>query len=121
MSNGTAYESLSADAHTKAATAFVDRARSEHGDEIAKLYVFGSTVRGEASGRSSDVDVLIVLNDDTDLEATADLLRDIALDVMIKYGPVAELHTLFETTFNRYQQEGNPFIRNVITEGHTFE
>ena len=120
MSDETAHESLSADAHTEAAAAFVDRARSQHGDEIAELYVFGSTVRGEAHGRTSDVDVLIVLNDDADREATADTLRDIALDVMIEYGPAVELHILSETTFDRHQREGNLFIKNVVTEGRSY-
>lgn len=120
MSNGTANESTSADVHTAAAEAFVDRTRSEHGDDLADLYVFGSTVRGEAHGLASDVDVLIVLDDDADRETTADSLRDVAYDVMLEYGPVVELHILPESTFTRYQQEGNPFIRNVVTEGRSY-
>ena len=120
MSNETAHESLPEDAHANAAEAFVERARSQHGDELAELYVFGSTVRGEARGRASDVDVFIVLNDDTDRETTADSLRDIALDVIIEYGPAVELHILSESSFERYQQEGNPFIRNVVTEGRSY-
>jgi predicted nucleotidyltransferase len=120
MTNETATEPISPNAHTTAAEAFVDRARSQYGGEIAELYIFGSTVRGEAQGLASDVDVLIVLSDDTDREATAETLRDIALDVMIEYGPVVELHILSESTFIRYQQEKNPFIRNVVTEGHSY-
>lgn len=120
MRNETAAESTSADAHTAAAEAFVDRTRSRYGDEIVELYVFGSTVRGDAHGLASDVDVLVVLTDATDRDATADALRDIALDVMIKYGPVIELHILSESTFIRYQRDGNPFIRNVLTEGHSY-
>lgn len=120
MSNETAHESLPEDAHANAAAAFVERARSQHGDETKELYVFGSTVRGEAHGRASDVDVLVVLDDDTDRETTADSLRDISLDVMIEYGPAVELHILSETTFDRYQREGNPFIRNVVTEGRSY-
>lgn len=97
MSNETAYDALPADALTDAAEAFVDRARSHHGYEITKLYLFGSTVRGEAHGRASDVDVLLILNDDTDRDATASSLRDIAYDVMLEYGPVVEPHILSET------------------------
>lgn len=48
MSDELAYELLSADAHTDTAEAFVGRAWSQHGDEIAELYVFGSTIRDEA-------------------------------------------------------------------------
>ncbi|ODR80194.1 nucleotidyltransferase [Haladaptatus sp. W1] len=120
MGKETAHEPLPADAHANAAEAFVDRARSQHSDEIAELYVFGSTVRGETHGRASDVDVLIVLANDTDRDATADSLRDIALDVIIEYGPAVELHILSETTFDRHQREGNPFIRNVVTEGRSY-
>lgn len=120
MGNETANEATSADAHAVAAEAFVDRAWSQHGDEIAELYVFGSTVRGEAHGLASDVDVLIVLADVTDRDVTAYALRDFALDVMIEYGPVAELHILSESTFDQHQQEGNPFIRNVLSEGRSY-
>ena len=120
MTNETATESTSADTHADAAAAFVERARSQHSDEIAELYVFGSTVRGEASGRSSDVDVLIVLPDNPDRDAIADSLRDIAYDVMLEYGPLVELHILDRSTFERHQQEGNPFVRNVLREGRSY-
>lgn len=120
MSKERASGSLPAEAHTAAAEAFVERARSQFGDTISELYVFGSTIRGEAHGRASDVDVLIVLDDDTDRDVTADSLRDIALDVMIEHGPAVELHILSETTFDRYLQEGNPFIRNVVSEGRSY-
>lgn len=120
MGNERAPESLPAEAHTAAAEAFVGRARSQFGDVISELYVFGSTIRGDTHGRASDVDVLIVLHDDTDRDATADSLRDTALDVMIEHGPAVELHILSETTFDRYQDEGNPFIRNVVSEGRSY-
>lgn len=112
--------SVSASAHTEAADAFVGRVRSAYGDQITDLFVFGSTVRGEAKGLASDVDVLVVLADDTDTEATRDALRDIAYDVMLEFGPVVELHFLTESTFTSYQQEGNPFLKNVVTEGRSY-
>ena len=118
--NGTASRSLAADAHMTAAKAFVDRVRSQHGTEIAELYVFGSTARGNAQGLASDVDVLVVLNDATDRDATAESLRDIALDVMIEHGPVVELHIFSASTFERYQREGHPFIRNAVAEGRSY-
>ena len=82
MSTG---ERLAADAHTDAAAAFVECAQSQHRGQIIELYVFGSTVRGETRGRASDVDVLVVLNE-SERQAIADSLRDIALNVMIEYG-----------------------------------
>lgn len=116
MSTG---ERLAADAHTDAAAAFVECAQSQHRGQIIELYVFGSTVRGETRGRASDVDVLVVLNE-SERQAIADSLRDIALNVMIEYGPVVELHILSKTTFERYKQEQNPFIQNVLTEGRSY-
>jgi predicted nucleotidyltransferase len=120
MSDGDATTGVSrTDAHTEAAQTFVERARSRFGEHIEELYVFGSTVRGEARGLASDVDVLVVL-DDADREATADGLRDIAYDVMLEYGPVVELHILSTSTFEQYQREDNPFIQNVITTGRSY-
>lgn len=83
------------------------------------LYLFGSTARGEAAGLASDVDVLVVLEDDMDGE-TADALRSIAYDVMLEYGPVVELHVLSETEFEHAQTRGSPFIENVIHEGRAY-
>ena len=119
MSGKSTGEPLATDAHTDAAAAFVERAQSRHDDQIVELYVFGSTVRGEAYGRASDVDVLIVL-EESEQQMLADSLRDIALDVMIEYGPAIELHILSETTFERYKREQNPFIQNVLTEGRSY-
>ncbi|SEP18609.1 hypothetical protein SAMN04487948_11955 [Halogranum amylolyticum] len=41
MHNETATESTSSDTHAAAAEAFVDQMRSQHGDEIAELYISG--------------------------------------------------------------------------------
>lgn len=120
MSDRTAPERLSEDAHANAAAAFVEQARSQHGDDIDALYVFGSTVRGDTRGRASDVDILIVLTGDTTRETTAESLRDIALDAMIEHGPAVELHFFSESSFEQYRQEGNPFIHTVITEGQSY-
>lgn len=119
MRDEAASEALPADAHTDAA-AFVERSRSRHPDEIVELYVFGSTARGDTHGRSSDVDVLVVLDDECDRDATADSLRDIALDATIEFGPAVELHIFSEHAFDRYRREGNRFIRNVIAEGRSY-
>ena len=114
----TAPDDLPADAHTDAVAAFIERARSQHGEDLIMLYIFGSTARGEASGRSSDV--LVVLPDGPDHDAIADSLRDIAYDVRLEYGPLVELHILDEATFERHQRQRNPFVRNVLREGRSY-
>ena len=52
--------------------------------------------------------------------ALEESLRDIALDVMLKYGPAIELHILSEAAFERHQREQNPFIQNVLSEGQSY-
>lgn len=118
MSNReAASDSVRSDAHASAASAFVSRATARFDAEITELFVFGSTVRGEAEGLASDVDVLVVLDDAADSETITDELREIAYDVMLEFGPVVELHALSRGAFERSQQRGNPFVRNVIREG----
>lgn len=116
----TADASSPSDAHAAAAEAFVARARSRFEDALVELYVFGSTVRGEARGLASDVDVLLVLDDAADREATADVLRDQAYDVMLEFGPVVELHVFSESEFERSQERGDPFVQQAVTEGRSY-
>ena len=115
----TSDSQLADDAHENAAEAFVERARAACGGELAELYVFGSTISGEAAGLASDVDVLVVLADE-EREAAADRLRDLAYDVMIEHGPVVELHILSASTFEQYRREGNPFVERVVSEGRAY-
>lgn len=111
-------ESLESGAsHAAAATAFLDRARSEFESAVVDLHVFGSTARGEASGLASDVDVLVVLADDADRASVTDELRRIAYDVMLNHGPVVELHVFVESRFAELKQQGDPFVRNVLADG----
>lgn len=116
----TATPAKSTETHAMTAAAFVDRALSRFEDDIAKLYVFGSTVRGTTHGLSSDVDVLVVVSDDADRESTTDALHDLAYDVMLEYGPVVELHIRSEREFERSRKRGNPFIHRVVEEGQSY-
>lgn len=108
------------DAHAAAAAAFIRRVQSRYHDEIAALHLFGSTARGDARGLASDADVLVIIKDDADREATTEGLRDVAYDIMLEYGPVVELHVLSEATFARYRHEGHPFVENVLSEGRSY-
>lgn len=103
--------------HTAAADAFVERALNRFNADIESLYVFGSAARDEARGLSSDVDVLIVLEDEAAQDTTADALRDLAYDVMLEYGPVVELHILSKSAFVESRYRANPFLETVVREG----
>jgi predicted nucleotidyltransferase len=109
----------STDAHETAAEAFASRAHEQFENALTNLYVFGSTVRGEARGLSSDVDVLVILADGTDHTAVDDALHDLAYDVMLEYGPVVELHVLTESAFEG-AREANPFVRRAVSEGRSY-
>ena len=110
---------LSTDAHETAAEAFASRANERFDDALTELYVFGSTARGETRGLASDVDVLVVLVDDTDHATVDDALHDLAYDVMLAYGPVVELHVLTESAFEGARDE-NPFVRRAVSEGRSY-
>ncbi|WP_317176177.1 nucleotidyltransferase domain-containing protein [Halomontanus rarus] len=121
MSNREAANtSSSTNTHALAAGEFVNRARSRFPREIVQLYVFGSTVRGETRGLASDVDILVVLDETADQEATGEALRDLAYDIMLEYGPVVELHILSEQEFEQSLDRGNPFLQNVVQEGQAY-
>lgn len=110
---------LADDAHADAAEAYVERALTQYGSGVEELYVFGSTARGEAQGLASDVDVLVVIGDEHDHEL-ADALRDIAYDVMLEHGPVVELHGLSAAVFRAARSRNDPFVWNVVREGHSY-
>lgn len=103
--------------HEAAATAFVERVRERQVEGLERLYLFGSTPRGEASGLDSDIDVLAVVGDGGETEGVRDVLGDIAYDVMLGFGPVVEVHVVPVERFERRVDAGFPFERRVATEG----
>jgi len=120
MSSREASTDSTAGAHTAAAEAFATRATEQFDEELSELFVFGSTVRGEARGLASDVDVLVVLSETADSTTVGDALREIAYDVMLEHGPVVELHILSESAFRQSRRQNNPFVRTVVDEGQSY-
>ncbi|TQQ81325.1 nucleotidyltransferase domain-containing protein [Halonotius terrestris] len=106
------------DRHTDAATAFVRRVRKANIDGLESLILFGSTARGEAAGLDSDVDFLVVVGEAADTDTVENTLRDIAYDVMLEYGPVVEVHTVSESTFE--QRREHPFVRQAMRDGEMY-
>lgn len=104
-----------ADPHTSAAMAFVRRVTARNIPGLESLILFGSTVRNETAGIESDIDFLAVVSDDADKPTVEDELRDIGYEVMLKYGPVVEVHVLSQSTFA--QRRDHPFFRRVVREG----
>lgn len=100
--------------HADAAATFADRARETYGESLRHLVVFGSTSRDEAQGRTSDVDVFLVI-EDADDEAD---LRELAYDVGLEFGVVLSVHVL---TADRFEERSDhPFVRTVFDEGTSY-
>lgn len=115
-SRDTPVASDAGESHREAASAFVDGARSQLDDVIEACYVFGSVARGTES-TTSDVDVLVVVADKVDFQATDDQLLEIAFDVQLAYDVRIEVHSMSASEFERRRSRGEPFVRTIVEEG----
>ncbi|WP_225741235.1 nucleotidyltransferase domain-containing protein [Halorussus halophilus] len=100
--------------HEQAAEAFATAATEEYGGKIKDLIVFGSTIRDETRGMDSDVDIFVVVTDDT----ITDGLRDLAYDIQLEYTVVVSVHIQTTERFN--ERQDHPFIKHVMTEGRSY-
>ncbi|WP_226004240.1 hypothetical protein [Natrinema salinisoli] len=116
-----------------AADAFASRARTEHGESIRDLVVFGDAVRGDDRGVHTSVEVLLVLEDsaerssansraaeprDEDDEETERQLEVLAETVGLEHGVVFSVHVLPADRFDA--QSDHPFIRRALEEGRSY-
>jgi len=82
------------------------------GDQLEAVYLYGSHARGEATS-DSDIDVVIVIQDDFDygemLDRTINLVADLSLehDVVISRAFISK---------ERFENEMSPFLMNVRRE-----
>jgi predicted nucleotidyltransferase len=100
--------------HEQVAEMFATAVCDALGEVIDELLVFGSTVRGEARGIDSDVDIFVVLNED----GYEDRIREIAYDYQLDTGIVISIHTMTHDRFE--QRRDHPFIQTVLAEGHSY-
>lgn len=106
--------------HRAAASAFTKRVRDELGGAVEGVHLFGSVAR-DAATADSDVDVLVVVTDDADFASVDDRLLAIAYDVQLEFGVPVEVHSVRASEFARRREQGDPFIRTVLEEGHASE
>lgn len=99
-----------------AADAFATRARTEHGESIRDLVVFGDAVRGDDRGVHTSVEVLLVLEEDD--EETERQLEVLAETVGLEHGVVFSVHVLPADRFDA--QSDHPFIRRALEEGRSY-
>jgi uncharacterized protein (UPF0332 family)/predicted nucleotidyltransferase len=84
--------------------------RSEAGEKIAKVILFGSLIKGKA-GKDSDIDILVVANDG---KQVADKVADVLLDIQIQgCGPIESITVdIDDIYFTR-----DYFLYNVLKYG----
>lgn len=96
--------------HQRAAEAFARQVREQFGDVVKEVLLYGSVARGEQRGVDSDVDLLIVHQDEVEDEFE-EQIRDLAYDVELDHGLVLSLIVLSATEYERRTER--PFFRHV--------
>jgi predicted nucleotidyltransferase len=103
----------------RAFEAFAQAALDARGEHIHDIILYGSVAREEAT-EQSDVDVLVVLDQDppTELTKRPNILTDIAGDVGLEYNVNISLYIPTSELF--VSRQDWPFLRNVIQDGRSF-
>ena len=92
---------------------FAEAVQDALGERIHEIILYGSTARGEAT-KQSDVDVLIVLNNNERPKK----LYELAFDIGLEYGVVITPHVQTREHFESRQD--HPFLKNVLNEGRSY-
>ncbi len=87
--------------------------RAHYGARLAHLVLFGSHARGEA-GPASDIDLLVVLQDDVRQGREICDTGAFVADVSLRYDAVV---SCFFMTERQYATADSPLLRNIRREG----
>ena len=99
-----------------AAAAFASRAETAHGESVRQLVAFGDAVHGDDRGVHTEVEVLLVLEDD-DPETERDL-EALAETVGLEHGVVISVYVLPADRVDA--NADHPFIRTALEEGRSY-
>jgi uncharacterized protein len=109
-------EVVSTSIRKRALDRFAARARQVLGPKLLELPLFGSEARGEA-GPDSDLDVLVVVQPDSERVALEDQIIDMTFDVNLEFGlylisPRVVTRGILDDPIWRE----TPFLKNVVRE-----
>jgi predicted nucleotidyltransferase len=93
-----------------------DRFYDGLGKKLASVILFGSVARGEETDES-DVDLLLVLRDDTDRKKAESKISDISHEAYIAFGCSAVPIVVTETEYKRKLKRKQGFWREIPQEG----
>lgn len=92
--------------HESAVEDFAERIDVGDFPSVQRLVLFGSVARATHVSES-DIDVLAVLDDGTDLSSVKERFRDRAYDVMLEYGTPVSIHAVPRADLER--RSDHPF------------
>lgn len=90
-----------------------DRFRSLYAQRLQELVLFGSYARGDFSG-GSDIDLLLLLDQVSDLGAERDRYLPIVCDLSLKYDTVV---SVIPMDYADFQTRKTPLVLNAHREG----
>ncbi|MBN2026116.1 MAG: nucleotidyltransferase domain-containing protein [Actinobacteria bacterium] len=86
------------------------------GEDLVSIILFGSVAKGEDSV-GSDIDLILVVRDETDLEALDEKVSETSLEAAAAFGGPVSPILLTETQYGRKKSSNNPFWKTVLEEG----
>ncbi len=84
-----------------------------YGEGIKGVILYGSHVRGEATG-DSDIDILVLVDESLNPSEVRRSLSDLLFDMLIEEGELVSVMALPEPFFENYK---SPFTLSVRREG----
>jgi hypothetical protein len=103
--------------HEQAFEVFADRLTAECGEAIEQIILYGSVARGEARA-DSDIDVLIVVEDESARDTVAEQASTVSFDILLEYDvPISLNH---KTTEEMKDQQQHSYIKTVQNEGRVY-
>lgn len=97
--------------HREAFERFVEELRECLGDRVESVILFGSVARGE-EGEGSDVDVLVIVDDEEVREEVFGVSYGIMLDTDVYVSP----KVVSSEEFQRMERSDSPFLEEIRPE-----
>ncbi|RJP28633.1 MAG: winged helix-turn-helix transcriptional regulator [Actinobacteria bacterium] len=86
------------------------------GKDLVSTILFGSVARGE-DVVGSDIDLILVVRDETDMESLDERVSEISLEAAAAFGSPISPILLTETEYGQKKRSKNPFWKTVLEEG----
>jgi predicted nucleotidyltransferase/biotin operon repressor len=84
--------------------------------DLVSIILFGSVAKGE-DVVGSDIDLILVVRDETDMESLDERVSDISLEAAAAFGGPISPILLTETEYSKKKRSKNHFWKTVLEEG----